>query len=275
MKTFAILLTLFIHFGALCQGKREIISVYTCQNIYIQNPFADDLNHYCIDSIELNGKLYTKDVEKSSIAIKLDSLYIPLGSPIKITLYYKVTCMPKILTPMHPRGSKLTFNSIQLNKDGVLTWKTTNDSIGIRPPFLIEQFRFNRWIRISEIEQTWKSENTYSTRVNLLPGINTFRINSYSGYISDTITIDSEIKPIPYSIDSINKKITFADSVSFELQRNDKFSIRFDNGRNTMIDFSMYEPGKYILFYDNEVIYLTISRKKILKRKVNILELSN
>lgn len=244
------------------QNKLEVRGIYTGENKYVQNPYADDLVHFCTDSVKINDCIYNIDLNSSAFKLDLKSLKIPLGETVNIIIYHKESCKPKILNSMAfpPKTSKIKFDSIKLDEEGVLSWKCYNDSVGGRPPLKIEQLKFNRWTEVSEVNQNWNFENHYSTKVSFSPGINKFRINGYSS-ISDTIYFISTIRPVEYKVSPNSRMLIFEDSVSFELQNEN--GLRYFRGEGQNVDITGLRNGNYQICYDNEIIKFSIRRKKI------------
>jgi hypothetical protein len=88
-----------------------------------------------------------------------------------------------------PVNLKDTTRIIELSVDpkGMLRWKTRNEHNKL--PFIIEQFRWNKWIKIGEIEAKGsQTENQYS--FNFFPhhGENQFRVTQVNeNYASQTV----------------------------------------------------------------------------------------
>lgn len=243
------------------QSLLKVSALHTGENRYVQNPYSIDFVHFCTDSIKINDGIYNTNLNSSAIKLDLNSLKIPLGEMVNVSIYHKDSCRPKFLNPMSsPKTSKIRFDSLKLDKDGVLSWKCYNDSVGSRPPLIIEQLKSNRWAMVSEVNQNWDAENYYSTKVNFSPGTNKFRINGYSS-ISDTVYFTSTIKPVKYKLSANNQMFIFEDSILFELQNENGFMYFRREGQN--VDITRLRNGNYQICYDNEIIKFSIRRKKI------------
>ncbi|HEY8402172.1 MAG TPA: hypothetical protein VIK89_12975 [Cytophagaceae bacterium] len=261
------ILILLLHYSVFGQNLVEYKGVYTGENKYVHNPFADfTFAKFCIDSIKINKILYDLGINSSTLQLDLRSLGFSLGDSVTIAIYHSNNCKPLILNPRYyPKISKVRFDSITISNNGILTFKTFNDSIGVRPDLIVEQRQFNRWIEVSKIQQKWNFENIYATKVSLLPGTNKFRIKTYSS-MSDTIIFDVKQPPVSYQSDSINRKIFFEDSVSFELQNG--VGSTYIKGIEQTIDLSFLKNGEYKLYYDNEVIKFCIRKKRLFIHKL-------
>ncbi len=258
---YLIVVLMLLQQSVFAQGVLKVNGIYAGENKFIQNPYAEDLVHFCIDSIIINGSIYNIDCDKSALKLDFDSLKIPLGNTINILIYHKDMCMPKLLNPMsQPRLSSIQYDSISINEDGGLKWKSYNDSVGARPPFKIEHLKLNQWFEVVNVEQRWASENWYSAKVNFIPGMNNFRIKAGSN-ISDTIHFENNVKPVEYTIDKINRNVVFECPVYVELQT-DKGMVLLQ-GTRSEVDLSFCKNGAYQIFYDNEIIKLTIRKGKI------------
>lgn len=128
---YLVLIFILITTPLLAQKKLEINCINTGENLFIQNPFTDDLIHFCTEAIKINDSIYSTDLNRNAIKLDLRSFKIPLGEKVNIIIIHKERCIPKILHSMGhpPRISKIRFDSIKLDEEGVLTWTCFNDRI--------------------------------------------------------------------------------------------------------------------------------------------------
>lgn len=271
---------IFIAFQSMAQQKSNVDStlskltlagVYSGENIYVQNPFADDTYKlYCTDSVFVNGKRCIINLNQSAYEINLDSVVNIKGTHITIIIYHKKTCKPKVLLPMAfpPPRSKVEFTSFAIDTTGRVHITTRNEPKGNRPPFTIEQLRGNAWRKVLTIDQKWEDENTYDTIVALTSGVNTFRLSEmmYEKF-GKVITVESGIPEISCTIDSTTNWIICSDTVYFEIQTTS--NLTFYKGYHKKIDISILQNGSYVLLYENKQLLLEINRskKKTLKKK--------
>jgi len=245
-------------------SKFTLAGVYSGENIYVQNPFADDTyRSYCTDSVVVNGKRCIINFNQSAYKINLDSIVKIKGTDITIIIYHKKLCRPHVLIPMAfpPPRSKVEFTSFEIDTTGHVHFTTRNEPKGNRPPFNIEQLRGNAWRTILTIPQKWEVENTYDTMVALTSGVNKFRLSEMMyekmGKIS---TVESGISPINCSIDASMNCIVCSDTNYFEIQTSTNFKLT--SGYEKNIDISFIKNGSYILLYEDQLMLFDIKRRK-------------
>ena len=93
----------------------------------------------------------------------------------------------------------------------ILKWTTKNE-LG-KLPFVVEQYRWNKWVKLDEIEgQGTPTENNYSYKVIPHSGKNQYRVKQvdYSGQarISKTVDYMSGISEISFTPSKVTKDIT-------------------------------------------------------------------
>lgn len=68
---------------------------YCGKDVYIQNPFDDTGNAFCVDSVLLNGKRAPDDIHSSAFVILLS--HLRQGDKVVLHIYHKPNCKPKVL----------------------------------------------------------------------------------------------------------------------------------------------------------------------------------
>ena len=70
--------------------------------------------------------------------------------PLNIEIIHKEGCEPIVINPEVLKPiSTFELTSITVDKNNVLKWSTTNEA-GILP-FIIEQYRWNKWVKVGVI----------------------------------------------------------------------------------------------------------------------------
>lgn len=157
-------------------GEIVIEGIFQGKNIYVMNPFASSGVGFCVYEVTVNGKVSTDEINSSAFEIDLSVYQFNIGDKVTIVIKHKDNCVPKVLNPevLKPRS---TFNvtSIEVTKDGYLKWTTTNESGKL--PFIVEQYRWNKWIKVDEVEgKGTAGTNSYSVKVYPHSGNNKFRV---------------------------------------------------------------------------------------------------
>ncbi len=147
---------------------------------------------------------------------------------------------------------KCGIHSINIDSRGLVTWVAENDTLHL--PFIIEQFRWKKWIKIEEVDNLGKDEfNIYSCNVALFHGENFIRIKHGSPIcISDSVKLTTDIPEIKCFINKKQKIIEFSFDTFYEIT--DIKGVLFKKGYSKKISISDLAKNKYILFYDNSIV---------------------
>jgi hypothetical protein len=244
-----------------------IKGIYVGKNIYFQNPVDNEVKGtFCTDSIFVNGKRAEANVNASAFEIDLTKFAFNIGAPVKILMYHKKFCKPKIMHSQ-PAGvyvepwSKLTILTFDINTQGCAHITTTNTPIGTRSNIRIRQLRGDMWIPVASIPQNPDLKNSYDAQVTFYGGLNTFKLSpTYSPVSVTCVTYFSSMAPVTYTLDSAKTDIKFSDSVYYSIQNAEK--VQLFRGYDKIIDISYLDSGSYTVFYENEKFLFDIKRTK-------------
>lgn len=246
------LLTFFSLFTALSCSAQVIVleESYMGKNLYIQNPSAD--TGFCTQKILVNGKEKPFD-HTSCFIVHLDSMQLKKGDRVKVEIFHKPDCKPSVLNNFD-HYPKTTFEivSIGLDTSEVLRWQTKESSEKL--PFIIEQFRWNRWMTIAEI--SWTDQGNYEQAIApfVHSGLNQFRLKQ-----ADSLGIPHYSKALNYT--SAKKKVmidpkryngteyTFSEETMYQVY--DQYGALMMEGTGKTINISKLPKGQYFLNYDN------------------------
>ena len=236
---------------------------YQNKNIYIQNSFGSSAGvGFCTTEIKVNGKITTDEVNSSAIEIDLQALHIKIGQKVTIEIIHKRDCSPIVLNPdaLTPR-STFEIVSMNINISSVLKWTAKNEVGAL--PFIVEQFKWNKWVPVGEVQGVGTPENNdYSFIVITHSGENKFRVKQigFSGVpkYSAAIMVNSVNEKPTYILDKNYKTIQYSKETSYELY--DAFGNVVKKGFGTLTEISNLPKGKYYMCYDNDVV--EIEKKK-------------
>lgn len=225
---------------------------YRGSNLYIQNPFDPSGTGSCAQKVIVNGQeVYFK--KSTAFEIRLDSLGLTPGQKIKVEITHSPGCLPKLLQDQnHGRRSTYELVSMTVDSIGMLRWKTMNETDKL--PFTIEQFRWNKWVEIGEVEgKGGPQPNEYSFQVNLHSGKNLIRVKQahYSGFFHTPppVSIASDVPEVELLSGKIDHQIEFSTATMYELY--DRSGNLLLKGAAKTIDCSQLREGMYYLNYDN------------------------
>lgn len=236
-------------------GSIIIEGKYQSKNLVVQNGFSESGVGFCTYEVLVNGKVATDEINSSAFEVDFTQFQMQPGTPVTVEIKHKEGCKPKVINP-DALKSQATFEVVAMNVEanGLLKWTTKNENGAL--PFVIEQFKWTRWIPVGEIEgKGTPGENSYSYQLTPHSGENKFRIkqvgyNKVSKY-SKPITFVSKTKAITYRATSDLNSITFSSECMYEVY--DDFANILKKGYSKQIDLSNLKKGTYYLCYDKSV----------------------
>ena len=253
-RIFAIFIFLFyslLSFGGvvIIEGK------YQRKNIYIQNGYADAGVGYCAYAVYVNGKLTNDEVNATAFEVDLGQLQLKYGENVTIKIHHKDDCIPpKILNPDALKPIP-TFQvvALKMTNDGLISWSTKDEEGPL--PFIIEQFRWNKWISVGEVSGVGTPVlHNYKFQVTALhSGENKFRIKQmgYKPKYSEEVEMISSTPRCVFSLSKGSKQIDFSCGTLYEVY--DFYGKIVKKGYGSRIDISNLNRGGYYVCFDNTI----------------------
>ena len=253
MKT--LLFILFLVFSGVAMNAEVVVisGIYQGKDLYVKNPITTSGVGYCIFEVLVNGSITSDEVNSPAFAVDLSAWGLKQGDAIEIVLRCKENCEVKIINPevVYPNSTYEMVN-INVSPEGLLAWTTKNESSVI--PYVIEQFKWNRWMKIGEINGTGKpAETKYSFQAALHSGSNTFRIYQidYKGQrISQEVKVESSTPVVTIKSLKVTNLIEFTAETDYEIYS--EYGSLVKAGRGISIDASKFFKGKYYVSFDNK-----------------------
>jgi hypothetical protein len=254
MKTLAIFFS-FLAGSVVISAKNTLVleGRYQNKNIYVMNSFTDDGIGFCAYEVRVNDQVVSDEINSSAFEIDLTKFNLNLGQQIVITIKHHDSCSPKILNPggLQP-APDFEIASMELSVQGLLKWASTREAAEL--PYIIEQFKWNKWVKVGEVNSIGKSgKNDYSFQVNLTSGENKFRLvqRNLNGQmkISNSITVSSSEASVELNYNAKSKSVDFSRPTSYEVY--DAFGIIRKRGYAQKIDMEDLENGDYYINFDN------------------------
>ncbi|MFO7862642.1 MAG: hypothetical protein R6U85_01460, partial [Salinivirgaceae bacterium] len=144
-------------------AKIDLHGIYQGENIYVMNPFANDNVGFCVSRVTVNDQVTTDEINSSAFEIDLSVYEFQVGEKLHIVIEHSNNCVPKVLNPEVLKAKstyKITAMRVDRNTEE-LTWSTTNEKGSL--PFYVEQFRWNKWIRLGTVDGKGSSgANSYA-----------------------------------------------------------------------------------------------------------------
>lgn len=254
MKKLIVLSFLFV--ASLPQMNAGVIVVegkYQDKNLYIQNGYAGNGVGFCTYEVTINGQVSTDEVNSSAFEIDFKAFQIKPGTPVVVEIKHKDDCSPKVLNP-EALKAKATFEIVSMNidKSGLLSWTTKNEMGSL--PFVIEQFRWNKWVPIGQVEGKGTMENnSYSFQTIAHSGENKFRVKQvgFGGIAktSNSVSFVSTLTQPTFTLAKDSKNIQFSNETLYEVF--DQYGNVIKRGFGNVLDIANLSRGDYYLCYDN------------------------
>lgn len=226
---------------------------YQNKNLYVLNSFGSSGVGFCAREIKVNGSITTDETNSSSFEIDLAALKLKFGENVVIEIDHSEGCTPKILN-LEDLKPKPTFEIMTMNVSsaGLLKWSANNETGSL--PYVIEQFKWNKWIPVGEVQGIGTPENhEYSFQLSMHSGENKYRVkqkglNSVSRY-SQEVTAKSVVDKPSFTIRKNNSGIDFSQDTGYEMY--DAYGVIVKRGFGKQVDIDNLPKGKYYLCYDN------------------------
>jgi hypothetical protein len=260
MKRLSLLLLMTIGIVSLGFSQTETSIIlqghYQGRNIYVQNPFGSSGVGFCVTRVTVNGDVTTDEIASSAFEIDFANFPLKAGDPVEVEIFHKVDCSPKVINPqvLEPQSTFVCkAPNIRVTSDEVLEWTSTEESGKLT--YIVEQYRWNKWIKIGEVEGIGSKEShDYKFKVNCHSGENKFRVKQvdYTGRprMSDAVTYtNSEIPEVTYFPKRVKEEINFSSETRFEIF--DSFGNIVKKGYGDKVDCGTLKRGLYYLNYDN------------------------
>lgn len=237
-------------------GFAEVIvlsGVYQGKDVYVKNPVTSSGVGYCIFEVLVNNNTTSDEVNSPAFAIDLSAWGFKIGDPVEIILRCKEKCDVKIINPevIYP-NSTFEITNITLSSTGALKWETKSETTPI--PYIIEQFKWNRWIKVGEVMGLGKADkNSYTFQATLTSGTNVFRVlqvDHKGQRTSQEVRCESPSAAITIKSMKVSNTLEFSDETDFEIYS--EYGTLVKSGRAKVVDMSKFFKGNYYVSFDNK-----------------------
>jgi hypothetical protein len=229
---------------------------YQGKNLYVQNPFGNGGVGFCVFEVTVNGNVTTDEIASSAFEVDLKAHQLKLGDAVQVKIKYKSDCQgkPKVLNP-EVLKPKSTYEVVKMDiaEDGTIKYTTKGESGKLS--FIIEQFRWNKWVKVGEVDgQGTNGPNDYNFKAALHSGENKFRLKQldYSGTprYSKEVKVTSSTPKVSFAPVKVKDVITFTPGETmYEIY--DQYGNLVKKGFGSSVDCKSLPNGGYYLNYDN------------------------
>ena len=229
---------------------------YQNKNIYVQNCVTSSGVGYCTSEVRINGQTSNDEINSTAFEIDLSQYQLKYGEDVVVQIKFKDGCFPKVLNPEALRP-KPTFEIVDMDIDseGMIKWTTKAENGPL--PFVIEQFRWNKWIKIGEVEgRGTPDKHDYMFKTSLHSGENKFRIKQV-GFSLNSTRYSPEAKVVSgtpkceYTLSKSKDSYIFSCETMYEVY--DFYGNIVKKGWGKEMDLNSIEKGSYYLCFDNTV----------------------
>lgn len=253
-RAILISLLILIFLPGFSQENTLVLSgIYQGKDLYVKNPFGEDGVGFCVFEVYVNGELTRDEINSSAFAIDFNILGISTGEDVEVILNHKDGCEPLVLNPEAIKPHS-TFEIVDISVDGnTLTWSTKNESGPL--PFIVEQFRWNKWVKVGEIRGTGKASGSdYQFKLTPYSGENKVRVKQVDHTdkprYSKAVSYEPGISEVTFGPDKPKDEILFSRETLYEVF--DKYGNLVSTGYGKKVDVSNLKKGEeYYLNYDS------------------------
>jgi hypothetical protein len=257
MRALLILLTLAT--AVITRANLSIEGSYQGKNLYVQNPEDEDGFGFCATKVTVNGDVMPGGVSRSAFEIDFSLFNIQIGDPVFIVIEHNSGCTPKILNPevLLPR-STFKVTEMSVSNDGLLKWTTTSEQGKL--PYIIEQYRWNKWVSAGEVDGTGvNGPNNYQFQIIPHSGENKIRVvqidHSGTKKKSDERSFTSNVKEVEMNPKKVKTDIKFTAGgapVETKYEIYDAYGNIVKKGFASSVNCENLRKGAYYINFDNK-----------------------
>jgi hypothetical protein len=228
---------------------------YQGKNLFIQNPFSEAGVGFCVFEVTVNDQIATDEINSSAFEIDMNNFGLQQGDRVVLKVKHKDGCTPTILNP-EVLKPKSTFDIVSqsVSSDGTYTWTTSNETGEL--PFIIEQKRWNKWVKVGEVMGSGRpGEHTYTFKVTPHSGENQFRVKqldlSKKARFGEPVKFDGSAPEVTWGPAKPKDEIIFSNPTLFEVY--DQYGNIVKRGYADRVEVASLKKDLYYLNYDNKM----------------------
>ncbi|MEI6124568.1 MAG: hypothetical protein WCQ95_13165 [Bacteroidota bacterium] len=252
-KTLLFVVACCVFFSAFA-GQIELKGNYFGFNLHVLNPSSG--SGFCVTQVLVNNILTSDEINSNAFEIDLSQLNLKPGDAVDIIIKHQDDCTPVVVNPKAlQKVENFFYLSTRIDKTEKLNWITKGEPTD--DPFIVEQFRWNKWVKVGEVSVGDTVKNSqYVFPINLHNGINQFRVvrNDANGnpMYSKVVKTASKKPEVTLESTKVTDKIVFSAETQYEI-----FDMKGNfvaEGLAKEVDIMDIEKGKYWLNYDNKTV---------------------
>lgn len=253
LRFVTILLLLITSVSSFAQeGNISLNGVYKGKNLYVQNPFAGNMQDFCTKEVYINGEKKMTGIKSS--AYEVDLSFLKMGDPVIVKITHSNDCKPKVLNPQVIRNDKNEFHflSFEVSNDKI-NWSTKGEAGGSK--LFIQQFTRGQWINVKELRaKGLPTKSEYNSLVTHHNGLNKYRVKYLDVHgkvvYSHVGEFNSSEEDVTFYPSRVSSSITLSRSTDYEIM--DSYGNVIKKGKGTKIDCVDLKSGVYYLNMHNQ-----------------------
>lgn len=224
--------------------------VYQGKSLFIQNPYDQEINGFCITSVSINGKQQAFNYKLS--AIKIDFTGMSKNSPVTIRITHRAGCSPIIINrDAINYHTTFSFQEISVT-DSVLVWQTRGEREHTR--YVLERYENGIWLE----QDTIPAEGTFGGSMyvhfpEIKEGANKLRLRYIfpgGNYLySREIDFHHYPEPVTFTPFVAERELVLSRAARYEI-----FDAGGDlvlTGKGATVDISKLPRGEYVIYFND------------------------
>lgn len=254
------LIFLFTVFKSFAQEKLlSLDGNFQDKNLVVYNPPQSDGFGFCVTKVLVNGEILPAAIQSAHFEINFHLFQLKKGENVFVVLEHATGCEPRFMNPevLLPK-STFRCTSINADKTGTINWTTADEGGSL--DFIIEQYRWNRWVEAGQVKgKGTKQSNSYHFQITPHSGKNQIRVsqidNTGEKRSSQSIFFNSGLSSLKMSPAKVRDNLYFkvgvkAAKTKYEVY--DAYGNLLKVGFSTMVDCRNLVSGVYFINFDNQ-----------------------
>jgi len=225
----------------------------------VYNPPQADGFGFCVTKVLVNGEILPAAIQSAHFEINFKLFQLKKGDNVFVVLEHASGCEPRFMNPevLLPK-STFRCSSITADKTGMVKWTSVDEAGSL--DFIIEQFRWNRWVEVGQVKgKGTKQANSYQFQITPHSGKNQVRVsqidNTGEKRSSSTVFFDAGMPTLKISPTKVRDNLYFkagGKEMKTKYEVYDAYGNLLKVGFSSMVDCTNLVSGVYFINFDNQ-----------------------
>ena len=250
---------LLIQHAAAQEKLLSLEGTYQEKNVVVYNPPQADGFGFCVTKVLVNGEILPAAIQSAHFEINFKLFQLKKGDNVFVVLEHASGCEPRFMNPevLLPK-STFRCSSITADKTGMVKWTSVDEAGSL--DFIIEQFRWNRWVEVGQVKgKGTKQANSYQFQITPHSGKNQVRVsqidNTGEKRSSSTVFFDAGMPTLKISPTKVRDNLYFkagGKEMKTKYEVYDAYGNLLKVGFSNMVDCTNLVSGVYFINFDNQ-----------------------